>query len=105
MHSHSILDAIPWTSVALAFSFAAGIIWLLFSLAIWRDAKSLDRSGRQLRFAGPTLWFLVVLMGNIPAAALYWAAHRSTLTGGLDRGSPPASSPTPDSDGIGPDPN
>ncbi len=69
-----------WIGIGLI----AVVVWIVFSVAIWKDASRLEREGYQLRFVGSLWWFLLTLFFHFPAALLYWAAHRSSLSGILD---------------------
>jgi len=71
-----------WIGVGIGL--IAVVVWIVFSVAIWKDASRLEREGYQLRFVGSLWWFLLTLFFHFPAALLYWAAHRSSLSGILD---------------------
>jgi hypothetical protein len=58
----------------------AAIVSIIAALAVLNDAKrilSVDASA--LKIMSPEVWALFCLFGNIPAFALYWVAHHSTL--------------------------
>lgn len=75
----------------------AVVVWMVFSVAIWKDARRLEREGYQLRFIGSFWWFLLTLLFHLPAAVLYWAAHRSSLSGILDERPASGGKPEPES--------
>ncbi len=69
-----------WLSgLAIYWAIFLVVLWFIFSCTIWFDAAELEKKGFKLRFLSPFWWFLFVLGFTIPAAALYWAANRSTL--------------------------
>lgn len=49
---------------------------LVLAVAVWRDAR-----GRPTVLAGRLVWAGTTLLLGLPAFALYWAAHHSTLRG------------------------
>ncbi len=56
------------------------IVAILVGFAVYSDAQALkaNEPGR-LRVLSPVLWGLLCAFGNVPALALYWAAHYSSL--------------------------
>ncbi len=56
------------------------LLHVVLALVIWRDAR-----GRPTVLAGRGVWAAAALLGGIPAVALYWAAHHSTLRAGAER--------------------
>ena len=68
------------------FSFVIWIGWLLliaithivFAIAVYRDAKLLDRA-RTLKMVVPGIWGIATLIGGVITAAIYWAIHHSRL--------------------------
>ena len=50
------------------------------ALGVFEDAHKLHASIKPgLRFFPPNSWALICLFGSIPAFAVYWAVHYSTL--------------------------
>ena len=77
-----------------------GVVWFVFSCAIWNDAMRLEGKGYRLRFGSPSLWFFIVLGFSVPAAALYWIAHHSTLADLEKKESDPGNSGTGETGGM-----
>lgn len=56
------------------------IINVFVAVCVHRDATGLQQKDpAQLKILPPLLWALVCLVGSVPALALYWAAHHSSL--------------------------
>jgi hypothetical protein len=67
-------------ALALPFFFCAAIVTLMVSIFVYKDAKAIQAtSGHGVKIMPPEVWLLFCLVGSIPAVALYWAAHHSTL--------------------------
>lgn len=62
--------------------FAVGL-WianLAIAIGVYRDARLVLCSARMsLKIFSPAAWALICFFGSIPALAIYWAAHHSTL--------------------------
>ncbi len=53
---------------------------LIVSIFIYKDAKAIQATGeRAIKIMPPEAWLLLCIFGNVPAYALYWAAHHSSL--------------------------
>jgi hypothetical protein len=62
--------------------FAVGLyaMNILIALGVYQDAQQRTVSAHyQLKIFSPGPWALICLFGSIPALAVYWAAHHSTL--------------------------
>jgi H+/Cl- antiporter ClcA len=61
--------------------FAIGVMVakVLIAMGLYQDALQRQVGGRRLLFFSPAVWALVGLFCSIPAVAVYWAAHHSTL--------------------------
>jgi hypothetical protein len=70
--------------LALLGLLATAIVHFAFAIAVHSDAEDCRKSSR-LYFVGPATWFLVTLFGGVPAAAIYWLMHRSTLNPAVGR--------------------
>lgn len=56
------------------------IVNVIVALAVYKDAKEVQGAdARALKIMNPAVWALFCLFGSIPAFALYWVAHHSTL--------------------------
>lgn len=55
------------------------IVCLLIGMGVFVDAKRVKEANR-LKILSPELWGLLCVFGFVPALALYWAAHHSTLS-------------------------
>jgi hypothetical protein len=54
------------------------LLHLVLAVAVWRDAR-----GRAPVLLRGGLWAASTLLLGLPALALYWAAHHSTLRGAV----------------------
>jgi hypothetical protein len=67
---------------ALGSLFAVGILFanMVIALGVYRDAGALVRAPRGgPKIFSPGAWASICHFGSIPALAIYWAAHHSTL--------------------------
>ncbi len=77
--------------VTLAFWVVTIIIHVVFAIAVYRDAASLNTRGTGTVFVGPAIWCLTVLFGGVFLAAIYWVIHHSSFR----RSEPVAGNPGP----------
>lgn len=63
--------------IMVAFWIMTIVIHVAFSLAVYRDAKLLNRFGTGTVFTGPLIWSWAVLVGGVFVAAIYWVIHHS----------------------------
>lgn len=64
----------PWILVGLA------IVSILVAYGVYLDAQARkQKNPESLKILSPEVWGLLCLFGSIPALALYWVAHYSTL--------------------------
>ena len=63
--------------VVIAFWIATAVIHIVFAIAVYRDAASLNHKGTGTTFVGPGIWSLSVLIGGVFLAAIYWLIHHS----------------------------
>lgn len=64
---------------ALVFAVLAIVVQVFFAIAVYRDAEKIVADGGKTVFVSGTWWTVAVLVGSLPAVALYWAIHHSTL--------------------------
>lgn len=56
------------------------IVCIVVAIAVHTDARRLAAADPlRVKVLSPELWALLCLFGSVPAVALYWAAHHSTL--------------------------
>lgn len=53
---------------------------VIVAIGIHRDAMERTYRSQPLAVLGPWQWTIVGLVGGLPALALYWLAHHSTLS-------------------------
>ena len=63
--------------VFIAFWIATVIVHIMFAIAVYRDAVSLNLKGTGTVFASPLIWCLSALVGGVFLAAIYWVIHHS----------------------------
>lgn len=57
------------------------IVSIISAIGVYLDACRLQEKDRgSVKIFSPAVWALICLCGNIPALALYWAAHHTTLS-------------------------
>jgi hypothetical protein len=63
--------------VFIAFWIATVAIHVMFAIAVYRDAASLNLRGTGTVFVSPFIWCLSVLIGGVFLAGIYWLIHHS----------------------------
>lgn len=82
MHPHNFAASVgallgSFGSLFLALTFLVGCV---AAIGVYLDACRLRTANpAAVKIFSPLVWALLCLFGNIPALALYWAAHHSTL--------------------------
>jgi len=67
-------------SLAPLLLLCAAIVNIIAALSVYKDAKVIQSvDAGALKIMNPEVWGLFCLFGSIPALALYWVAHHSTL--------------------------
>lgn len=68
------------TALAPLLILCAAIVNIIAAVAVFKDAKVLQSVDEgAVKIMSPEVWALFCLFGSIPAFALYWVAHHSTL--------------------------
>ena len=67
-----------WFVIWLGWLLLIAITHIVFAIAVYRDARVLDRT-RTLIMAGPGIWCIATLIGGVFTATIYWAMHHSRL--------------------------
>jgi hypothetical protein len=67
------------------------VLHLLLAVGVFRNGRGLAAQGRGPVLVSAGVWSVLTLVAGLPAFALYWAAHHSTLRG--DPGPPRPAGP------------
>ena len=68
------------SSAATVFAVGLYVMNVLIALGVYQDAQKRTVSAHhELKLFSPGPWALICLFGSIPALAVYWLAHHSTL--------------------------
>jgi hypothetical protein len=74
------ITSILLSSVGTVFAVGLYVMNALIAFGVYLDAQKQTVSAhRDLKLFSPGTWGLICLFGSVPALAVYWAAHHSTL--------------------------